>query len=695
MTEGIDYGRFERGRNVNYWELDPTLGRELRRVMDDVEFEWAESRLSSFGELVGHTVANNADRVDATGPELEPWTRYGEVQNFVRYPPEQLENDRLVYERGIVADAFRPPPGREEPVALSHTMGMLTLLSYADAGFGCPVAMTAGAAVVLRKFGDEATDPYYEALVSREYEDLVEGAMFLTEEQGGSDVGAIETTAEYDEESGYWHLSGEKWFCSNIDAEGTLALARTPDAPDGTAGLSMFLVPHADPTVVDGPLTKGDRYGAGASRGADGADADGAPVNEGPALDPDLVNDQLYRRLKDKLGTISVPTGEVEFDGANAILVGEEGSGFQQMAEMLNVERLSNAAAACGVMGRALLESRIQAATREAFGSTINEYPLMREDLVDTTVDYEAATAFTFDAAALLSRYERSEWSENEDGDETAGDDGARGVDTPTGDGDRVTPNDDGDHATSTGDRATPPDEAPLSGPTDPDRVYRLLRALTPIAKLRTGRMAVDTASYAMEIQGGNGYVSDFVTHRLLRDAQVLPIWEGTENVLSLDLLRALDREDSHEPLLETIDDRLAFVTHPALAAAVETTREASADLSRALATLAGSDDEYAQLSAKRLAHYVFDVYTAALLLAEAQADLDRDGAGGENPAAETSGATGGPDGRTALVAQRFVETHLRDRDARGITSEDRFVIEHFDAIVRYASVAPEILGEP
>ncbi|WP_254861594.1 acyl-CoA dehydrogenase family protein [Halovivax gelatinilyticus] len=633
----IEFGRFDRA-DRNYWTLDPTLQRELRRVLRPGEFEWAESRLESFGELIGTTVAANADRVDATGPELESHDRYGEVHNFVRYPPEQLENDRLVYERGIVADAFDSPLDREEPTALSHALGMLALLCYADAGFGCPVAMTMGAALVLEKFGDESTDPYYEALVSREYDELIEGAMFLTEEQGGSDVGAIETEAVYDEESGYWRLSGEKWFCSNIDAEGTLALARTPEAPDGTAGLSMFLVPHADPDA--GVLTKGDRYGAGSS------DPSGA-----------ALNDQLYRRLKDKLGTISVPTGEVEFDGAKALLVGEEGEGFRQMAEMLNVERLANAAASCGIIGRALLESRIHAANREAFGSPIDEYPLMREDLVDMTVDHEAATAFTFDSAALLSRRERHERSRRSERD--------------------------ADRAAMSAAEAEFGDEetaAALTGPTDPDDAYRLMRALIPIAKLRTGRMAVDTASYAMEIQGGNGYVSDFVTHRLLRDAQVLPIWEGTENVLSLDLLRALDREAAHEPLLETIDERLQSVTHPALEAAVEVTRDEYVDLSEALVTLAGSDADYAQLSAKRLAHYVFDVYTAALLLAEAQVELDRDE------------SDGGPNGRTALVARRFVETHLRDRAARGITSEDRFPIEHFDAVVRYAPVEPENL---
>ncbi|WP_137291044.1 acyl-CoA dehydrogenase family protein [Natronorubrum halophilum] len=607
MSSSIDYGRFDEGRAVNYWELDRTLEREVRRIYTADEFEWAESRLSAFGERVGHTIADNADYVDDHGPELEPYDKHGEIQNLVRYPAEQLENERLAYEMGIVADSFEAPPGRDEPMPLSHTLAMQYLLCYADAGFDCPVAMTAGAALVLEKFDDGTLGEYYDALTSREYEGLIEGAMFLTEKQGGSDVGANETRAEWNERTGCWQLYGEKWFCSNIDAEGTLALARTEDAPEGTDGLSMFLVPHAD--LEGGPVTKGDL------------------LEDGP-LEPDAVNDQLYRRLKDKLGTIAVPTGEVEFTGANAHLVGEEERGFRQMTEMLNLERLSNAAASCGIMGRVLLESKIYAANREAFGETVDQYPLMRADLVDMAVDHEAATAFTFEAARLFAECERAE-------------------------------------RRSAGTASAADDDA-----------YRLMRLLIPIAKARTARMAVDTASYGMEIHGGNGYVNDFVTNRMLRDAQVLPIWEGTENVLSLDVLRALEREDAHEPLLETIEERLETVSHPALEDAAETVESEYRDLAGALATLAAEDGEYAQLSAKRLAHYVFDVFTAALLLAQAQAELE-DGAG-----------------RLALVARRFVSNELETDDARGITSGDRFALEAFESIVEYAPADPETLTE-
>ncbi|WP_255169491.1 acyl-CoA dehydrogenase family protein [Natrononativus amylolyticus] len=601
MSPPIDYGAFDEGRHVNYWALDRTLQRELRRVYTREEFDWAEPRLESFGDLVGNVVADSADYIDDHGPELETYDKHGEIQNRVRYPAEQYENERAVYESGIVADVFEAPPGREEPLPFSHNLAMQYLLSYADPGFDCPVAMTAGAALVLEKFGDDDLEPYREALTNREYDGLIEGAMFLTEKQGGSDVGAAETRAEWDEDEGCWRLYGEKWFCSNIDAEGTLALARAEGAPEGTAGLSMFLVSHS--ALEGGPVTKGDL------------------LEDGP-LSPDELNDQLYRRLKDKLGTISVPTGEVEFTGAKAYLVGEAEYGFKQMAEMLNLERLSNAAASCGIIGRVALESKIYAANREAFGETIDQYPLMRADLVDMAVSHEAATAYVFEAARLFAERERAERA---------------------------------------GEEA--------------DDAYRLMRLLIPIAKLRTARMAVDAASYGMEIHGGNGYVNEFVTNRLLRDAQVLPIWEGTENVLSLDVLRALEREAAHEPLFEAIEGGLAAVEHPALANAAGTVESEYRDLASALATLTDADGEYAQLSAKRLAHYVFDVFTAALLLEEAQTALE-DG-----------------NGRTALVARRFVATELESQAARGITEGDRFALEHFDPIVRYAPVEPAELG--
>ncbi|MFB6083680.1 MAG: acyl-CoA dehydrogenase family protein [Halorientalis sp.] len=596
----IDYSRYEEGRHVNYWTLDPALRAEVERTYPDAEFEWAESELADLGEVTGHTIADNAEIIDREGHELRTYDKHGEVQNHVEYHPLQHENDELVYDRGVTHDVFHAPPGRDDPLGFQHVLTQQTILSFADGGFVCPVSMTTGAAIVLEKYVDDdhpnadLLDEYFQGLTSRDYDDHIEGAMFLTEKQGGSDVGANETTAEPTDEEGVYELYGEKWFCSNIDAEGTLALARRPDAPDGTAGLSLFLVPH---TKRNGEL-----------------------------------NDQLYRRLKDKLGTIAVPTGEVEFRGAEAYLVGEPENGFKLMAEMMNFERLTNATGSVGAMGRCLLESKVQAATRDAFGETIQEYPLMRRDLVAMQTDYEAALAFTFEATRHYADY-----MENEQ---------------------RL-------------------DEAPDDRDDDAARAFKLMRLLVPIAKYKTARLAVDTASYACEILGGNGYVDGFTTERMLRDSQVLPIWEGTSNVLSLDVLRVLNREAAHEALFPLVEDSLDTAEHPHLDDLAATVEAEFTDLQEAMLSLATESEDYAQHEAKQLADYVFDVVTAALLIERAQDAIDeRD------------------DARKALVAEWFVETRFEQGTARGITDGEKLPDDHFEEIVRHASLSPERLTE-
>ena len=611
----FEYDRFEEGRHLNYWEENVPLRREAERVYPESEFEWAEDRLSEFGEVVGHTIADNADVVDDHGPEIRTYDRYGELSNDVIYHPAQFENERLVYESGIIADAFSPPSDREAPVGLLHTLTMQLLLSYVDVGLVCAQSMTAGAALVLRNHDrDGHFEEYLAGLTAREYEDVIEGGMFLTEEQGGSDVGANETIAEpvgaVDELSApetesvraesdggrikagdptdgepaappTYELTGEKWFCSNIDAQATLALARRPDAPAGTGGLSMFLVPHELP---DGEL-----------------------------------NHQIYRRLKDKLGTESVPTGEVEFDGTTAYLVGEPERGFKYMTTMLNYERVTNAVGAVGVIARALLESKIHAANREAFGEPIASFPLMQRDLVELSIDHEAALAFAMAAARWYDRYER-------------------------------------DH--------------------DDERAFRLLRLLVPIAKHRTARMAVRTSSYAMEVLGGNGYVEEFITHRLYRDVHALPIWEGTSNILSLDVLRAMEKEHAHEAFVPLVEAKLESVSHPFLRERAADVRAAFERLQESLLALAAEDDAYAQYEAKELADYIFDVLTAALLLEAAQHEIDEY-----------------DDARKAIVADLFVRRTLVDADARGITDGETPAMAYFDSIVRYDRLDPDTIG--
>ncbi|MFW5984316.1 MAG: acyl-CoA dehydrogenase family protein [Halobacteria archaeon] len=566
----VEYTGYDEGRGMNYWNVDPVLRREVERVYSEDEYSWGEQRLSKFGGLVGERVADNSDIIDDNPPELETYDRYGDVLNRVSYHPAQGENDRIAFENGAVADSFRAPEGRDEPMPVTHSLVHYYLICYCDIGLACSVSMTGGAALVLEQCDDEGRhDDVFDALTARDTDSLRQGAMFLTEEQGGSDVGANETTATpVDGDEYTYELEGEKWFCSNIDAGAALVLARRPDAPEGTDGLSLFVLKQDDELRESG--------------------------------------DVYYRRLKDKLGTKSVPTGEVELRGARARLVGEPERGFKYMTEMLNYERLTNAFGSCGTMARALLESKIHAADREAFGDAIESNPLMKKDLVDMTVTHEAATAVSFEAADALDAYVRD----------------------------------------------------------DDDDGYRLMRILVPVSKYRTGEDAVEMASYAMEIFGGNGYVEDFVTERLLRDAQVGPIWEGTSNILALDVLRAMQKEAAHNVVLDHIDTYLDEVEHDAVAPVAERVREARDELEGAMNEVATSGVDGAQVRAKDLADFIYDVYAAALLVAEAE----RDACDG--------------DGRKTVVARRFVDQHLDDPDVT-----DEIPLERYEEIAKYRTV--------
>lgn len=195
-------------------------------------------------------------------------------------------------------------------------------------------------------------------------------------------------------------------------------------------------------------------------------------------------------RLKEKLGVRSMPTGEVTLDDAPA----EEIGGFAAIAEMMNLSRLYNSVAAVAVMGRAIHEARWYIERRKAFGRPVIDFPLAAETLAQLESDHHGALTMTFEAVDALRRADA--------GDEAAA---------------------------------------------------HLLRILIPIVKAYTGKLAVACVSEAMELIGGNGYIEESPMPRLLRDAQVLPICEGTTNILVLDALRVARKERGHELLLDRI----------------------------------------------------------------------------------------------------------------------------------------------
>jgi putative acyl-CoA dehydrogenase len=206
-------------------------------------------------------------------------------------------------------------------------------------------------------------------------------------------------------------------------------------------------------------------------------------------------------RLKDKLGTRALPTAELTLEGTVAQAVGALGHGVRKITPLLNTTRLHNAVNACGLMARLLQLLRDFAPRRVAFGQPLSRKPLHRETVAGLQMEYEAALALTFECLRLLGRLE--------------------------------------DGSASAQDRAC-------------------LRLLTPVAKLATAKQAVAVASETLEGFGGAGYVEDTGLPVLLRDAQVLPIWEGTTNVLSLDVLRAVGRDDALGAWAEDVRARLA-----------------------------------------------------------------------------------------------------------------------------------------
>ena len=205
---------------------------------------------------------------------------------------------------------------------------------------------------------------------------IYEGATFLTERQGGSDVGANETKAV--EEGDHFKLYGEKYFASNAGMCGVaMVLARKEGAPSGTKGLTLFAVPW---------------------RNQDGT-----------------LNGIRIRRLKDKLGVRAVPSAEVEFDGADAFVVGDPAKGFYYMMEALNLSRVCNAVASLGIMRRAYYEAKEYALKRDAFGSKLANYPMVKDTLTRLAVKLEIETRTVFTYLPLFERVMNNQASQKGD----------------------------------------------------------------------------------------------------------------------------------------------------------------------------------------------------------------------------------------------------------------------------------------
>src|SRR5579859_162361 len=488
----------------NTFAADPALQSALRaRLAPDV-LEWAEPQLFEVGSLAANEIRSWGDECERNPAWLRSIDPWGERVDEVVYPEAwrklaataaRLGCTGLPYEKSALDVAG--PDVRVVHAALSY------LFEPGAATYFCPVAMTDAAARVLTEFGPgDLRRRWLGHLVSRDPAQAWTAGQWMTEQQGGSDVGANAVTAR--RENGGWRLYGRKFFCSNVGGEMVLALARPEGGGPGTRGLGLFLIPRL--------LPDGTR------------------------------NSYRIDRLKDKLGTRAMATGEVTLEGAEAELVGVLEHGFSQMTPMLNITRFHNSVSSAAGMRRGLMLARGYASQRMAFGRLLEEQPLHRQVLVELAVEAEACLLLTLRLAELLGRVEQKVATEQE---------------------------------------AT---------------VFRLGTSLT---KLYTAKRAVAAASEAIEAFGGQGYMEDTGLPRLLRDSQVLPIWEGTTNVLSLDALRVLAKPGVAEALLAELE-RLGSPDRDAVA--------------NSLSRLAGADPESAQAGARRLTFQLAEAWIAGLL---------------------------------------------------------------------------------
>ncbi len=441
-------------RGLNLYRADPALARLAALYLPPDLFEHLAPHLDRLGALAGGSLDEMAGAADRNPPTLRHRTRRGEDVQSVEKHPAFREMERLAFgEYGLAALSHRGGVlGWPAPMPPAAKYLLTFLFVQAEFGLMCPVSMTDSLTRTLRRFGDPAlVARYLPALTSQDMDLLAQGAMFMTEQGAGSDVGATAVSAA-PLPDGTWALTGDKWFCSNPDAALAMVLARPVGAPDGIRGVSLFLLPR---TLPDG-----------------------------------RANALHIVRLKDKLGTRSMASGEVQLRGAAAWLVGDPGAGFRQMADMVNNSRLSNGVRAAGLMRRAVTEAGFVARRRVAFGTPLADMPLMQRQLLKMQVWAEQARSMSLQAAEALRRSD-------------AGESGA----------------------------------------------YALLRILTPLLKFRACRDARKVAGDAMEVRGGCGYIEEWPDARVLRDAHLGSIWEGTSNVVALDVMRAAKRDGGLEAL--------------------------------------------------------------------------------------------------------------------------------------------------
>jgi putative acyl-CoA dehydrogenase len=411
---------------INLFEIDLALREGLEREGGG----WGVDRAHETGAVAGSVAAlEHGRRAERNEPVLRTHDRYGHRIDEVDLDPSWHWLLRGAVERGIAGLPWRDP----RPGAHVVRAAMFALWGNVNDGVMCPVSMTYAAVPALRDGAPELAAEWEPRLTKPDYDTGALAGMAMTERQGGSDVRANITRAE-PAGGGDYELHGHKWFCSYPPCDVFLVLAQAP------GGLSCFLVAR------------------------------------GPGME--------FQRLKDKLGTRSLPSSEVEFTGIRGRLVGEEGRGVPAIIRMVNHTRLDCLLGATAGYRRGTAEAIHHARERSTFGAHLVDHPAMRNVLADLAIESEAATVT---AMRIARAY-----------DETS------------------------------------------------ESAFR--RFATAVMKYWMCKRAPMHAAEALECLGGNGYVEDSGMPMLYRGAPLGSIWEGSGNVAALDVLRAMVKEPDGLP---------------------------------------------------------------------------------------------------------------------------------------------------
>jgi alkylation response protein AidB-like acyl-CoA dehydrogenase len=564
-------------RGKNFFEIDPAIQGLLQLYLEPDLNDHLAPHFSRLGMIAGGRLDELAELSDKHPPQLHHRNRFGKDEDWIEFHPAYREMEKIAFgDFGIHAATHRAGVlGWRQPLPYVAKYTLQYLFVQAEFGLMCPISATDTSAFLLKRYGSaEVKERFYDRMISQDMGHLLKGAQFMTEKAGGSDIGNSALAAVPDADGETWRLYGDKWFCSCADGDVALLLARPQGAPAGSRGLALFAMPRH--------------------------------------LDDGTRNHYRIVRLKDKLGTRSMASGEIIFEGAYAYLLGQADRGLKQMMDQVNLSRLSHGIRAAAMMRRCLNEAFAVARNRQAFGRTIIEHPLLRRQLMKLMVPTEQVLSVALYGADLLTRAEG-------------------------------------------GDKAA---EARL-------------RIITPLLKYRSARDNVSVATGAMEVRGGNGYIEDWINARLVRDAHLGVLWEGTSNINALDVItRAVGKERAHEPLAEELHNVLTRAD--GLPGQYRGELRSLVDRAITFATRVAASPERETLC-RRAASALYHVTSAVLLADEGQ----------------RLGALTGDARR--LVLSRMVVAHRLAGDTMFDADIADWKTEATDCLLRDAPVAPDV----